>query len=165
MTIIAFCAHTMLPALASWLARPGPPDARLAPVQSRRWHTVIRGLARQIGMNAWPANCMRHSFASYHLTAYQDAARTALILGHSGDAGVFWNHYRELTTEADAAAYFAIRSCDNFVTNPAHNDAYLYTTGNNAINNKPRINPSKQGECAVLLAQTPVAQLDRAADS
>lgn len=78
----------MLPALASWLARPGPPDARLAPVQSRRWHTVIRGLARQIGMNAWPANCMRHSFASYHLTAYQDAARTALILGHGRRRGI-----------------------------------------------------------------------------
>ncbi len=104
----------ILPALAPWLERRGQPDTNLAPVAKRRWHNVMRMLARQIGMPAWPRNAMRHSFASYHLAAFQDAAKTALILGHTGDAGVFWNHYRELVTEQDAIRYFA--PCDEFVT-------------------------------------------------
>lgn len=153
----------ILPVLAPWLAQSGPPDARLAPVQSRRWHTVMRSLARQIGMDAWPANAMRHSFASYHLTVCQDAAKTALILGYSGDAGVFWNHYRELTTEADAAKYFA--PGDKFVTNQRQNSMELTRVDKTDTKKKPRITPLKQGKCAVLLDKTPVAQLDRAADS
>jgi len=62
--------------------------------------------ARRNGVNPWPNNCLRHSFASYRLAVSQDAARTALELGNS-PAKLFSN-YRELADEHDAKAWFAI---------------------------------------------------------
>jgi integrase len=62
--------------------------------------------AKQNGVNPWPINCLRHSYASYRLAATADAARTALELGNS-PAKLFSN-YRELADEHDAKAWFAI---------------------------------------------------------
>ena len=61
---------------------------------------------RRSGINPWPTNCLRHSFASYRLAATADAARVALELGNS-PAKLFSN-YRELADEHDAKAWFAI---------------------------------------------------------
>lgn len=55
----------------------------------------------------WPSNAARHSFASYHLALHQDAAKTALQLGHANTA-VLFQHYRELARPEDAEAYFNI---------------------------------------------------------
>lgn len=55
----------------------------------------------------WPRNAMRHSYASYHLAKYQDAAKTALMLGHSSTALLF-QHYRELVTREAAEEWFGI---------------------------------------------------------
>ena len=62
--------------------------------------------AKKKGINPWPINCLRHSFASYRLAATADAARVALELGNS-PAKLFSN-YRELADEHDSAAWFAI---------------------------------------------------------
>jgi integrase len=62
--------------------------------------------ARKNGIDPWPINCLRHSYASYRLAATADAARTALELGNS-PAKLFSN-YRELADEHDAKAWFAI---------------------------------------------------------
>jgi integrase len=62
--------------------------------------------AKKTGINPWPINCLRHSYASYRLAATADAARVALELGNS-PAKLFSN-YRELADEHDAAAWFAI---------------------------------------------------------
>jgi integrase len=62
--------------------------------------------AKQNGVDPWPINCLRHSYASYRLAATADAARTALELGNS-PAKLFSN-YRELADEHDAKAWFAI---------------------------------------------------------
>lgn len=55
----------------------------------------------------WPHNALRHSFASYHLAHFQDAARTALELGHS-DTRLLFEHYRELVTPQEAQQYWEI---------------------------------------------------------
>ena len=55
---------------------------------------------------AWLHNCLRHSYASYRLSATADAARTALELGNS-PAKLFQN-YRELCDPRDALAWFSI---------------------------------------------------------
>jgi integrase len=75
--------------------------------------------AKKNGINPWPINCLRHSFASYRLAATADAARTALELGNS-PAKLFSN-YRELADEHDAAAWFAIapKAAKNVVPIPA----------------------------------------------
>lgn len=95
----------ILPNLRSWLE----PMARLSgPVRlSEMRHKDRLDIARKAAGVAWPANACRHSFASYHLALYQDAARTALQLGHTNTA-VLFQHYRALATTEEAEDYFAI---------------------------------------------------------
>ena len=59
------------------------------------------------GIESWKPNALRHSFASYHLAAHQDAARTALELGHIESRTLF-QHYRELIRPEDAQAFWRI---------------------------------------------------------
>ena len=54
-----------------------------------------------------PRNCLRHSFATYHVAANRDVARTAVILCHSSPK-MLWQHYKGRGTEADGAAFFLI---------------------------------------------------------
>jgi site-specific recombinase XerD len=56
-----------------------------------------------------PRNAMRHSFASYHLAAHNDAGKTAMQLGHPRDIEMLFRHYRRLVKASDAAAYWDIR--------------------------------------------------------
>ena len=55
----------------------------------------------------WPNNALRHSFASYHLADTQDAAKTALQLGHAESRTLF-AHYRELVRPKDTKAFWKI---------------------------------------------------------
>jgi len=55
-----------------------------------------------------PRNCLRKSFASYHVAAYKDAPRTSLIMCHKSPK-LLWDTYRGLATEADGRRYFEIR--------------------------------------------------------
>jgi hypothetical protein len=60
---------------------------------------------KESGVN-WPQNVTRHSFVSYHLAQFQNAGKTALEAGHSEQ--MLFNHYRELVTSDEAAAFWAI---------------------------------------------------------
>lgn len=57
---------------------------------------------------SWSNDVLRHSFASYYLAKHQDAAKTALQMGHMR-TDVLFNHYRELVTREDAKAYWQIK--------------------------------------------------------
>jgi integrase len=52
-------------------------------------------------------NCLRHSFATYHLALNKNAASTAYLLTHSKPT-MLYQHYAGRATAADAAAYFSI---------------------------------------------------------
>ena len=54
----------------------------------------------------WPRNVTRHSFCSYHLAEFQNAARTALQAGHSEQ--MLFAHYHDLVTPEAAKEYWAI---------------------------------------------------------
>ena len=56
---------------------------------------------------SWPHNALRHSFASYHLAFHQNAAKTALELGHT-ESRMLFQRYRELVEPQEAAEYFQI---------------------------------------------------------
>jgi integrase len=56
----------------------------------------------------WPSNGLRHSFASYHLAHFRNAALLALELGHTNQEITF-RHYRELVTPEAAKKYWNIR--------------------------------------------------------
>ena len=92
--------------LRAWLQ---PLAKRSGPVRlSEERHKIRFETARtDAHITAWPNNAARHSFASYHLALHQDAAKTALQLGHANTA-VLFQHYRELARPEDGEAYFKI---------------------------------------------------------
>jgi hypothetical protein len=86
--------------LAAWiepLPREGKVVGKVAPDLTK--------LAEKLGME-WPRNALRHSYISYRLAIVKDAAKVALEAGNSPD--IIFKHYRELVTEQDAKAWFAI---------------------------------------------------------
>ncbi|MFM8719994.1 MAG: hypothetical protein ACKOFH_10780, partial [Chthoniobacterales bacterium] len=77
-----------------------------AVVPSAEIYRKVTALARRLGIT-WPHNGLRHSFISYRIAQVQNAQQVALEAGNSPD--IIFRHYRELATEEQAAAWFAIR--------------------------------------------------------
>jgi integrase len=48
----------------------------------------------------WPDNCLRHSFASYHLAMWEDAGKTAYQMGHTNPQTVYQNYFRAVRKSA-----------------------------------------------------------------
>jgi hypothetical protein len=63
--------------------------------------------AREQAKVHWPHDVMRHSYGSYHLAQYEDAARTSLRMGHTSTM-ILFNHYRDLVHRGDAERYWQI---------------------------------------------------------
>jgi integrase len=71
------------------------------------WRAALMPVRKAAGIVDWPENGLRHSFGSYHLSKYGDAARLALDMGHTTTKEIF-AHYREVVLPSDAAAYWNI---------------------------------------------------------
>jgi integrase len=54
-----------------------------------------------------PKNCLRHSFATYHVALHRDPGKTALILSHRNQE-VLYQHYLGIATQEQAERYFNI---------------------------------------------------------
>lgn len=67
---------------------------------------IARGKAAA-GLEVWPRDVCRHSYASYRLAATQDMNETALELGHTTTAMLF-RRYRAVVTREAAAEYWSI---------------------------------------------------------
>lgn len=63
--------------------------------------------AARVELTTAPGNGLRHSFASYRLASTNDAAKTALELGHPNTKLLF-STYRELVAPEDAETYWSI---------------------------------------------------------
>ena len=97
------------PAALAWLLPYRRTSGPVVP-EGVKFEMVFRQVRRHARMNeTWPHNALRHSFASYHLATFQDAAKTALQLGHVGGLGVLFNHYRGLVTRQQAETFWNIR--------------------------------------------------------
>lgn len=88
--------------LRKWLPSPLP----TGPVSPFTAHHLARVRRRKLSY-PWPHNALRHSYASYHLALHQDAAKTALALGHA-TTKVLFAHYRELAFPETARAWFEL---------------------------------------------------------
>ena len=55
----------------------------------------------------WPANGLRHSFASYHYAMFRSAEGTAHQMGNSAD--VVHKHYKALVSKAEAEKLWNLR--------------------------------------------------------
>ncbi len=94
----------MQPNLQEWLLPLRKRSGKIAPSNLRKTFERARVAA---GMTTWPDNALRHSFASYHLAHFKDAAALALEMGHI-DSGMIFEHYRELVRPKDAERYWNI---------------------------------------------------------
>lgn len=92
------------PNLAAWLKPHAKASGQVEPIGARK---MIEAARIRAGFDRWPANGLRHSFASYYLAKFQDAAALALQMGHA-TTGMIFTHYREVVTPEDAAEYWKI---------------------------------------------------------
>ena len=60
------------------------------------------------GIKTWPDNALRHSFGSYHLAAYGDEIKTAMLMGHR-NPDILHQHYKALVAKADAELFWGLR--------------------------------------------------------
>ena len=90
------------PNLLKWLQPIEGND--IIPINFRKRYEAIRLRA---GIK-WGQDIMRHTFASHHLSAFQDAGKTAFQLGHKGDPTMLFNHYRNIVTPAEGKRFFKI---------------------------------------------------------
>ena len=74
-------------------------------VPSAETYRKATNLSRRLGIE-WPHNVLRHSFISYRIAKIKNTNEVALEAGNSPD--IIFRHYRELATEEQADAWFAI---------------------------------------------------------
>ena len=97
---------TIQPNLRTWLLPHRKLKGNVTPIDN--FDDLFERTRIRAGMDTWPQNALRHSFASYHLAAFQDAAATALQLGHH-DSRVTFAHYRELVKPKEAKRYWTVK--------------------------------------------------------
>ena len=100
--------------LAAWLL-PQRKDSGPVAFPQAEWRWKFDRVRKAANLSKWPANGLRHSFASYHLAQHNDQNKTALLLGHRS-TDVLFNHYRGLVTADDAARFWSIRPCTTAVS-------------------------------------------------
>jgi integrase len=94
----------ILPNLNAWLAPQKRHSGFVIPANLRKLFDAARAAAN---ISEWPSNALRHSYASYHLAHFNDAAALALQMGHTNTAMIF-QHYREVVKPKDADRYWQI---------------------------------------------------------
>jgi len=94
----------ILPNLKEWLQ---PVHKISGPVIPANLRWLLVDAREQAGISNWPSNALRHSYASYHLAHFNDAAALALQMGHTNTSMIF-QHYREVVKPKDAALYWEI---------------------------------------------------------
>jgi integrase len=92
------------PNLAKWLQPYAQLSGNVAPLKYRELLDAAREAA---GIEQWPHNALRHSFASYHLARFNDAAALALELGHT-NSNLVIQHYRQLVKPKQAERYWNV---------------------------------------------------------
>jgi integrase len=92
------------PNLREWLTPVRKHSGKVTPDNFPKQLDAARKAA---GIEKWPDNALRHSFASYHLAHFKDAAVLALEMGHT-DSGMIFSHYRELVKPKNAECYWNI---------------------------------------------------------
>jgi integrase len=94
------------PNLRQWLLPVRQHNGPVTPQENFR--QLFEQARAAAGITEWPDNALRHSFASYHLAHFKNAAATALELGHH-DSRITFRHYRELVKPKEAERFWNIR--------------------------------------------------------
>jgi integrase len=94
------------PNLREWLQPVRKHKGKVTPDEPA-FRRAFEQARKAAGIAEWPDNALRHSFASYHLAHFKNAASTALEMGHH-DSRVTFTHYRELVKPKEAERYWKI---------------------------------------------------------
>ena len=87
---------------------------------ARAYRERLKELA---GVDKWPNDVARHTFATAHYTQFGDAAQTLSQMGHFEGPQTFVRHYKGMMTNKDAAAFWAIEPSRTAVILPQGNFA------------------------------------------
>jgi len=71
------------------------------------WRAAMMPVREAAKLSDWPENGLRHSFGTYYLAKFSDAAKLALDMGHTTTKEIF-AHYREVVRPEEAEAYWKI---------------------------------------------------------
>lgn len=124
-------AVTLDPASAWLAACPPPANGRVRPDGFRyKWSRLLEicgWMARDSKtkrwsfVRPWPANGLRHTFASMAYNLTNDAALVASRLGHADDGALLFEHYRALVGQGDGSRFFSLKPAQpaNVVAFPA----------------------------------------------
>ena len=82
-------------------------SGKIVPVPFITFRRQRTAAAQKAGLKSWPANCLRHSFASYHLALHGDAGKTGHQMGHTSSAMVY-RTYAQAVRKSQAEAWWAI---------------------------------------------------------
>ena len=88
---------TLNPTLKAWLDI----GTEWKPINGRKRREALRKLA---GV-PWPPDCLRHSFASYHLAQFKDATKTAHEMGHHS-LQMLYDNYRNRVRAEEAERFW-----------------------------------------------------------
>src|SRR5262249_32090358 len=106
----------MQPALCDWLKPHRRSSAKVvAPVNFRKAYRADKAAA---GLQAWPTNCLRHSFGSYWLAQFNDKNALALQMGNSPD--VITRHYERAVRPKQAHEFWALTPRNVTATGKPH---------------------------------------------
>ena len=95
------------PCLDAWIRPLAKLEGKIVPVEHFAPHEMLAGAIAAAKLPAWVRNGLRHSFASYHIAKWNDAAKLALEMGHTTTLLIF-AHYRAVVHESDAEKYWNI---------------------------------------------------------
>jgi integrase len=66
-------------------------------------------IMREAGIDSWPQDVSRHTFATAHYNAHEDVGKTCRELGHFGNPQTFVQHYKGQMTRKESLRYWEIR--------------------------------------------------------
>ncbi len=92
--------------LVAWLLPHRKPSGPVSPTGDK-YNYILQRARKAAGVTSWPADCLRHSFGSYHFAHFKNAGETAQELGHTGLKTLF-KHYRERVKPKAAERYWNI---------------------------------------------------------
>jgi integrase len=72
-----------------------PAESLIIPKNFRRLWERLRA---RVGLDDWPHDVLRHTFASMHFAYWKDRARLQAELGHSADEDTLERHYKGVRT-------------------------------------------------------------------
>lgn len=88
-----------------WHERYCPAEGKIyRPKSDREWAYVVQ----RAGVSHWPQNASRNSFVTYHLSAFEKADKTALIVRHQSARRLYADYLAVLVAQSEGCRLFQI---------------------------------------------------------